>query len=156
MNLHDYIIDHAAVDWRHVLSSWAWLLPRELTVWMVNRFGDLFVVQDDGAVYLLDSGAGTLERIADSRDHFCRLLDEGDNAKNWLMIPLVDRLVAAGRPLSKGQCYSYALLPVLGGGYTPENTKAVDLATHFKVLGPIHEKLKDVPDGAHFKFEIAG
>jgi hypothetical protein len=88
-----------------VLSSWSWLLPPKFTLWMVNRFGDLFLVPPDGVVYMLDVGGGTLTKLAESRDEFGNRIDEDDNANQWLMIPLVDRMVAAGITLKAGQCY---------------------------------------------------
>ncbi|HEY5906607.1 MAG TPA: hypothetical protein VIZ31_01110, partial [Vicinamibacteria bacterium] len=54
------------------------------------------------------------------------------------------------------ECYSYVQLPVLGGDYTRGNTRVVSIAHHYKAFGPIHEKLKDIPDGTHVKFDVAG
>jgi hypothetical protein len=72
------------------------------------------------------------------------------------MIPLVDQLVAAGRRLEPGQCYGFRELPVLGGAYTPENTQIMSIPELYEAFGPIHEKLKDLPDGTHVKFELPG
>jgi hypothetical protein len=154
-SLTDYTIDHAELDWAGLLASWAWLLPRALTVWIVNRFGDIFLVVEDGAVHRLDLSSGSLERMADDREDFCRRIDEGDNAADWLLIPLVDRLVAAGLTPGVGECYGYIQLPVLGGTYTAQNIRVVPIASHYKALGPIHEKLRNVPDGAHVAFELS-
>jgi hypothetical protein len=144
----DYLIDHAGFDWSRLLTEWAWLLPPELTVWLMNRFGDLFLVLEDGSVHMLDAGTGTLTRMADDRDDFCRRVDEGDNANQWFMIPLVDRVVAAGLKLGPGQCYGYKILPVLGGGYTVENTAILPVAEHLGFCGSLHHELADLPDGA--------
>jgi hypothetical protein len=147
MNVHDYLIDHAGFDWPRLLSDWAWLLPRELTVWLMNRFGDLILVFPDGTVHFLDVGVGTLERVADSREDFCRKIDEGDNANQWLMIPLVDELVAAGLRLQPGRCYCFKRPPVLGGEYAVDNAALLPIAEHYGFLGSLHGQLKDVPDG---------
>ena len=154
MNLHDYIIDHRQVDWSTVLRGWAWLLPPTLTVWIMNRFGDLFIVPGDGAVHMLDVGGGTFQKVAESRDDFANKLDEGDNANQWLMIPLIDRLVSSGLTLREGQCYSYKQPPVLGGGYTVENTCVLPIAEHYSAYGSIHEQIKDLPDGAHVVIKV--
>ena len=153
--LADYTIDHAGLDWPDLLANWAWLAPSEFRVWLMNRFGDLFLVMRDGSVHVLDVGCGTLKRVADDRDQFASLLDLNGNANEWLMIPLVDRLRAAGVVLGAGECYSYILLPILGGEYSVANTRVVPISTHFKAFGPIHEGLKDVPDGTTVRFEIA-
>src|SRR4051812_19966820 len=66
MSVHDYLIDHEGFDWPGLLSGWSWLLPPEFAVWLVNRFGDLFLVPPDGTVLMLDVGAGTLTKLAGS------------------------------------------------------------------------------------------
>lgn len=154
LRLTDYTLDVDGVDWPDLLSSWVWLIPRQLTVWFVNRFGDLFLVFDDGSVHKLDVGSGSLEKLADSRDHFATVIDEGNNANDWLMTPLVDKLVSAGVSLAPGECYSYVRLPVLGGDYTVANTRVVPLAQHYKAFGPIHERIQDLPDGTRVKLDV--
>jgi len=63
MNNRDYLIDQQGLDWAKLLSTWHWLLPREFTVWLVNRFGDLFIAVDDSTVHMLDIGAERLRRL---------------------------------------------------------------------------------------------
>jgi Domain of unknown function (DUF1851) len=115
MELANYIIDHENVDWPTVLADWAWLLPEELTVWLMNRYGDLFLVFNDDTVHLLDVGNGTIEQLAENRDEFALKIDEDDNVSNWLMVPLVDRLMEADKRLRADQCYSFIIPPILGG-----------------------------------------
>jgi hypothetical protein len=150
-SVHDYLIDHAGFDWPQLLVGWARLLPSELTVWLMNRFGDLFLVYPDGSVHMLDVGAGRVERVADSRDDFRAKIDEGDNANQWLMIPLVDKLVAAGMRLGPGQCYGYKMPPVLGGDYTVANTCVLPIAEQYGFHADLHEQIKDVPDGTEVR-----
>jgi len=143
MAVQDYLIDHTHYDWPNLLVGWTWLLPPKFTVWLVNRFGDLFLVLPDDSIHLLDLGAGTLTKLADSQDEFCHKIDEGENAIKWLMIPLVDRLVAAdGRPPA-GFCYSFRVLPVLGGQPTVENTIVRAIVDHYRTYGTVHGQLRN-------------
>jgi hypothetical protein len=87
MDVHDYLIDQNGKDWSELLSDWSSVLPSSFTIWLVNRFGDVFIVFEDGSIHMLDVGIGAIKRVADDRDHFTALLDIGDNANNWLMIP---------------------------------------------------------------------
>jgi hypothetical protein len=153
LKLTDYTLDVDGVDWPGLLSGWAWLVPHEFTVWFVNRFGDIFMTFEDGSVGMMDVGSGALKNLAGSRDQFADLIDDDDNANDWLMIPLVDKLVGAGVKLAKGECYSYIQLPVLGGDYSVANTRVVSLEQHYKAFGPIHERIKDLPDGTKVKLE---
>ena len=154
MSVHDYLIDQEGVDWPAVLAGWSWLLPPEYTLWLVTRFGDLFVVPPDGTIHMLDVGAGSLTQVAESRADFGRGIDEGDNADNWLMIPLVDELVAAGLRLRPGECYGYKIPPVLGGEYAVENCAVLPIADYLGAYASIHEQLRDVPDGAQVVLEV--
>jgi hypothetical protein len=154
MSVHDYLIDHRGFDWPQLLSGWAWLLPSELTVWLTNRFGDLFLILTDGTVHMLDVGAGSLTKLAENRDDFCQRFDAGDNTSDWLMIGLVDRLVAAGIHLQPGQCYSLLIPPILGGDYTVENTVVLPITEHYGVYGWYHEQLQGVPDGTQVIIKV--
>jgi hypothetical protein len=122
MNVQDYLINLSGFDWGHRLQGWEWLLPPEFAVWLMNRYGDLFLILPDGTVHMLDIGDGSLTKLAEDRSEFARRIDEEGNAEDWLMIPLVDHLVAAGVLLKPGECYSFLTPPILGGAYSVENT----------------------------------
>jgi hypothetical protein len=145
--IDDYLINQAGIDWSAVLSTWHWLVPKEFTIWFVNRIGDLFLVLDDGTVHMLDVGGGTLQKVADSRDDFKAKIDEGENANEWLAIPLIIRLVAAGVTLKPKECYAFKQLPILGGDYIVENFAPMAIADYLGAYGSIHEQLQCVPDG---------
>jgi hypothetical protein len=95
-----------------------------------------------------------LTQVADSKDEFGRKLDEEDMGAEWLLIPLVDRLVAAGKVLKKQQCYAFVQPPILGGDYVVENVVVRDIEFQYEAMGPIYEKLKDLPDGTRVSFDI--
>jgi hypothetical protein len=155
MWVQDYLIDHQGFDWPVILADWAWLLPRdEFVIWLMNRYGDLFLVYDDGAVHMLDVGNGSLEKLAASRDAFRDRIAEGDNANDWLMIPLVDSLVKAGKVLEEGRCYSFIIPPALGGEYTVGNTATLNVAEHYGVYASIHHQIKDLPAGTKVRLRV--
>lgn len=154
MDIENYLINHEELDWTELLQSWTWLLPDEFTIWLANRFGDLFLVFNHDSVHLLDVGSGTIEKLADSRDDFCDKINEGNNANIWLMISLVDELVEKEKTLLNGQCYSYVQLPIFGGEYSTENVAVKEIGFHYAALGGIHEAIKDIPDGTNIKFTV--
>lgn len=154
MNLSDYILDHSQIDWSKLLRDWLWLVPNSLTVWIMNRFGDLFITLDDGTIHMLCVGGGTFTKIAESRDDFAEKIDIGDNANQWLMIPLVDKMVAAGVLLPEGTCYGYRIPPVLGGDYSVENSAVFSIPEHFSVHASIHLQVKDLPNGTKVVLKV--
>ena len=146
MDVNDYLLEGGDSDWARLLADWNWILPPRFTLWLVNRYGDLFLVvpQGDsggGGVCLLDVGAGTLRRVAADEREFDARLREGSNAAEWLMMPLVDQCVAAGLRPGPGQCYGFRKPPALGGEYSVANTELVDLYTHYSVLGQLHAQI---------------
>lgn len=154
-SIHDYLIDQTGPDWTRALSTWSWLLPSDVTVWLVSRVGDLFLVLADGSVHMLDVGAGTLVKVAQSRDDFCSKIDEPELAAEWLMVPLVDRLIATGVRLTPGQCFGFVTPPVLGGQYVTENVRPISAADYLSAYGSIHAQLKDLPNGAHVVLKVS-
>lgn len=156
MNLDDYLLNTEERDWARLLSTWSWLLNRPFTVQLGNRFGDLFITWQDGSVHLLDVGSGVLEKVAPSVGEFDARLREPGRAEQWFLTPLVDALKSAGQVPGPDQCYSYRMLPVFGGEYVPENVVIRDLSEHYAAFGPIHERIKDLPDGTPVTFRIDG
>lgn len=153
MSVHDYLIEHDGVDWPAVLADWSWLLPPKFTLWLVNRFADLFIVLPDNSVHMLDVGGGELKKVASSRDEFGEQLDDADVANNWFMIPLVDELISRGITIQPGQCYSYKIPPVLGGDYKVDNIFVLGIPEHCAAYASIHSQLRGVPDGPQVVIE---
>ena len=154
MNIKDYLIDQSGKDWQELLCGWAEILPPVFTIWLVNRFGDVILVTDDGSVHLLDIGGGRFERIADSKDHLADQADTDERANNWLLIPLVDQCLRAGLVLGPGKCYGYKIPPFLGGEYTVGNTAVIDLAENYSFLADLWQQTKELPDGTRVKLVV--
>ena len=156
MNLDDYLLNLRGRDWAQLLSTWGWLLTRPFIVRLGNRFGDLFLEFEDGTVHVLDVGSGVLEMAAPNLGTFETKLADPVFAQRWLLMPLVDELRKAGTNPGPDQCYSYVMPPVFGGEYEPKNIVVRDLATHYAAFGPIHEKIKDLPDGSQITLTTQG
>jgi len=63
--LSDFLFEQNRKNWAELLSEWSPPLPHSFTVWIVNRFDDVFAVYEDGSVLMLDLGTGVLQRLAD-------------------------------------------------------------------------------------------
>jgi len=149
MDVNDYLLERGESDWAALLADWNWMLPPHFTLWLVNRYGDLFLIlPDDGGICMLDVGAGTLRRIAHDQEDFDARLRQDNNANEWLMIPLVDDCVAAGLTLPPAHCYGFKQPPALGGAYEVANTEVVDLYTHYSVLGQLHAQVWETLPGS--------
>ena len=119
-----------------------------------TALGDLFLAEPDGRVLWLDVGTGEVQPVADDEAAFRRAVADPDKASLWFGTVLVDRLRDAGKVLGPGECFCYLQLPLLGGEFEPDNFVIKDVLTHFRIWGPIHEQLHDLPDGATVEFKV--
>ncbi len=154
MDINNYLIDQEGKDWNSFVADWDFVLPSSFTIWLVNRFGDIVLVLDDESVHFFDVGTGTVERVADNREHFCELIDDEDNAKNWLLINLTDACVAAGLTPGPNQCYSFKAPPILGGKYEVDNVAPTNLAVHYSFQADICRQTKNLPSGTKVRIVI--
>ena len=112
------------------------------------------MVLGDDSVYRVSTDTGKLEKLADSREHFSKLIDEGNNVHNWFMISLIDNLLSSEKHLKFGECYGYKQLPVVGGTYTLDNIAVMQLSEYYAFLEYFYEEIKDLPDSTNIQFKI--
>jgi hypothetical protein len=150
----DLIISLDGIDQGRMLEFWRWLIPGSYQPLFATALGDLFLTDHGGQVLWLDMGDGQIQPVAASLAKFRKAVARPKNSSLWFGEVLVDQLRASGKELGPGECYSYLQLPMLGGEYEPANFRIYDVVTHFRVWGPIHEKLKDLPDGSRVEFVV--
>jgi hypothetical protein len=61
------------------------------------------------------------------------------------------RLINQGKVPAAHQCYSYKLLPVLGGEMRAENVEIMDVDVGISITCQIHRQVKDLPEGTAIK-----
>jgi hypothetical protein len=150
----DLVISLVGIDTHQMLEFWRWLIPTSHRPMFATALGDLFLADADGRVLWLDMGDGQLQVVAANEADFKQATTDPDNASLWFGAVLVDELRASGKVLSPSECYCYLQLPMLGGKYEPANFRVYNVVTHFRVWGPIHEQLRDSPDGSTIEFEV--
>lgn len=154
VNIQDYLIEHSGLDWAALLEEWSWLLPPKSKVLFLTRAGDLFVELPDQSVQMLDVGLGELQRVAADQNELHKMISEPDVAREWLMMPVVDQLVANGLELGSDQCYGFRQLPIFGGAYSVENRVVLPVREHLGASGCLHRQVAELPDGAKVRIEL--
>jgi hypothetical protein len=137
-----------------LLRNWRWLVPDDYHVLCASLLGDLFLTDSDGRVFWLDVGGAELSEVAASVQAFEALRSDREQSNYYFGPVLVEACTQAGLSLGPGECYSYVMLPMLGGAYDPSNLKARTLQGHIAGWGPICEKLAQLPDGAQITFDV--
>jgi hypothetical protein len=102
----------------------------------------------------LDTGAGDLSPVADSRASFDQLLADSSETARLLLAPVVEEFIRLHGPFPLGTCLSFRQLPVLGGAYGVENRCRLSAVEHFGVTGDIHRQIRDLPDGARLDVRV--
>lgn len=144
--------DKDAID--ALAESWQWRIGDAFTPLLFTALGDMFYEADEGGVYWLNTGTAEVERVAENVEQFNQLLRE-DIAGEWLLPPLVEALIEAGKTRAEGECYTYVTLPVFEEGeYTVENFNAVPAVEHFELTGSVLQQLQDVPDGTTVNIDV--
>ena len=154
VDLRNYIIDPADIDWQPLLAQWAGLLPEEFNLWLVTRFGDQILICNDGSVGFFDVGRMSFENVAASRDDFADSMDVERNARFVLMSPLADSCVERGVVLRPGQCYAFKIPPFLGGQYEVSNVYVADVAEYYGFLADLWKQTKGLPEGSRARLVV--
>lgn len=135
-------------------AAWAWLLRAPFEPLLFSALGDVFLRDDTGEVFWLDTGVGELNRIAGSEQEFAERLS-GEDGVYWLMPNLVEQLVAAGKVLPPGWCYTFVTLPAFAeGAYEVANINPVPADKHFALTGQLHAQLHGLPEGTKVQIKI--
>ena len=134
------------------LSAWSPILPTVARVLRTNLFADVFVVDDEGSVHMLERAGCAAERIASSEEEFWRRVEEDE--QGWQLRPLADSCRRVGKILNDGHCYAFTTLPVFGGDYTAENVWVAPLEEWFSFTADLFQQIKDLPDGSTVTLKV--
>ena len=80
---------HIADNSLDLLSEWRWLLGDLPSLVGWSAAGDLFVRDDDGRVFRLDTGGGEVHLVAPGVKAFEHALSDPDRAAELLLLPVV-------------------------------------------------------------------
>ena len=147
IDFHQFVKDISKIDLEDICSDWQWLLKNQYTPIIVSCAGDIFLVDKNESISWLDTGAGQLQKIADNLEQFNSALENIENIDKWFQASIVLELIEKGMILLENQVYSYKLMPILSGDYSPENFELTDMSVHFSFTGQICKQVKDLPEG---------
>lgn len=135
-------------DVARALDGWRWIDGLAgLSSWFSSAFGDLFLVDGQGAVWYLDLIEGSLKRTWDSRDDCLAALRTTDGLETYLLAGLVEGAHAAGTVANSEDVLTFSLPPVLGGPMEVGNVSTIDFVVGVDMAGQIHQQVKDLPPG---------
>ena len=144
---NDIAIHKSQYDAGTLLVCWRWLVDESFSAILPTALGDLFLEHRDGTIWFLDTCGGQMEQVAANYQEFKILLGDDECLRSWFATELVADLLAAGLRRGSGECFSPSLPPIIGGKLEPSNFQACSLVAHHALLGPLHEKVRQLPPG---------
>jgi hypothetical protein len=144
-------LDEAALATWH--DAWCWKTGADVTPLLVTLFGDVFYCDRTETVFWLDTGAGSVSKVAATKREFEQAL-RSEKSDLWLLPALVNHLRAAGKSLDPGQCYHLITAPIFREGkYEVDNIAPVSVVEHFRLSADLHRQIAELPDGAKVRFK---
>lgn len=147
MTLDDLTVKFDEKSSDRLTQDWAWLIGTDKTPILVSSIGDMFLDDGSNKIYWLNSGDGTLTKVAENIEEFRAKLQDPEVVRDWFLVDLITALKEEGKKLESAQVYSYKKLIVLGGDYSTDNFEPTDIEVHFSFAGQIHQQVKDLPPG---------
>jgi hypothetical protein len=142
----------AGVEREEILKSWSWLTT-DLPV-LFTAMGDVFVQAEDARVSLLDVTAGDLTEVAKNGEEFQQILTDSDFLTEKFYADAVANYRKIGKRLNPGKCYGYKKALVFGGDDKVHNLKIYNIEDYLKLMGEIHEKIKDLPEQSEVEIDL--
>ena len=144
----DLLIEKPKHDPERLLEEWRWLLDGTFQPIVWSKFGDCFIERESGAVELLDIVGGSVRKVADSPDHFQKLVNERANQGEWLLSHLIWELHQRGTIPKEGECYALKIHPALGGKLELDNIIVMSHLIWSSMSGQLYRQLRTMPPGS--------
>ena len=135
------------------LDGWRWMIGEDAALVAASVSGDLFFRDREGRVHWIDTGAGSVQTVADDAASFARKLRTAEFCGEFLLESAVNDALRAHGPLGAGRCLGFRKLPVFGGDYGGANRVPMTAAEHFAFTGHVHHKIDGLPDGTAVTLE---
>lgn len=145
--MNRYFATHTPDD-AECLEAWRWLIGPTARLWRVTLFGEVLLKDPaTGAVEFLDTLAGEVHPLAASEAALEAMLTDPDVRDEVFRTGLVDRELALGKRPGPGECLTFTIDPILGGGFDSSNIQVGLIAVQLHILGQIHQKAANLPPG---------
>jgi hypothetical protein len=142
------------IEVERLLSHWRWLCPAKVWLLAKNLFGELFLIDESAGVLWLDTTAGKLSKVANSKAEFLVLAETSQKRREWFVEQ--EAAVYADRGLVPGssQCIGFDVPALFAEGGTPDTAFIADIYDHISFLGDLHQQLSASPDGSKVRLRV--
>jgi hypothetical protein len=157
MELSEISLNHEAVDWSKCLQHWSWLLKDnpEFSIWMVTKFAEILVVDNEEAVWFISTAGASFEKVAESIDDFSDSLSDPEVIDYYFMPSVILSLEAEGKKLKEAECFGFITPNVFQEcTFDTNNFKVTKIESYLIGLGDMLGSLMDTPNGQRVKYHV--
>jgi hypothetical protein len=137
-----------------IRDEWGWAVPSPARVVAINKFGNVLVVVEDGAVWRICPEEVSCQRVCSDPTDLAALMADPEFREDWEMTPVVSQPEASYGVQPDGRCFCLKIPGVLGGKYSIDNIGTITLIEVVSFSGHLGRRIKDLPDGATISLDV--
>ena len=157
MKLDDITISTDGVNWEKCLGHWHWLLNKspEFTIYLVTKFAELLLVDNDGCIWFLSTSGGSYEKVANSETEFFELLGNEEEFDFYFMPQVIELLTNNGLSLNHGDCFGFITPSIFAEcEFKTSNFKVTPTESYLIGLGDMLGSLQETKNGDKVTFNV--
>lgn len=120
------------------------LMP-EIDIFAIDAFGTVYGLSNGGEVVIFWSETGDIEPLGVGENEFYEIIV--DDPINTINYDLYLAAIQEYRELSYDEHFAFKIETALGGELSTDNISIMNAIDHFKALGKLANKIKDIPEG---------
>ena len=142
------------LDVGQLLSEWRWLCPQRMTLVARTAFGDLFLRDEAGAIFWLNTAVGKLNKVANSEAKFREETQTSEKRSRWFAEADFQACSRPGLNPTSSQCIGFSVPIVFAESGSSNTPYIADLYEYVSFLGDLNRQISESPDGSKVRLGV--
>jgi hypothetical protein len=142
------------LETERLLAEWHWLCSSRFSLVARNVFGELFLQDETGSVFWLNTTTGKLNKVSNSHSEFLEMAETIEKRREWFVEHEAVTYAQLGLVPGATQCIGFGVPAVFAEGGTPDTAFIEDIYEHVSFLGDLHRQIASSPDGSKVRLRV--
>jgi hypothetical protein len=142
------------LDVERLLAEWRWLCPHQMALVARNAFGDLFLRNEEDAVFWLDAAVGKLTKVADSEAEFRERARKIANRRQWFAEQDFQNCANRGLNPTASECIGFPIPLAFAEAGSSNTPYIVDVYECVSFLGDLNRQISSLPEGSKVRLRV--
>jgi hypothetical protein len=147
-----FLVNHLDVE--RLLSEWRWLCPHRMALVARTAFGDLFLRDQAGAIFWLNTAVGKMTKVSGSEAEFREVAQTSEKRKEWFAEPDLQACARRGLNPTSSQCVGFSVPIIFAESGSSSTPYLADFYEYVSFLGDLHRQISSAPDGTKVALRI--